>query len=137
MFVTGQNGVIKLKLVSSVDKSIKPPPALLGFFLEGWLQGEGLLGRCPMAVWVWGFLLSLRELFGWKAAAKGVDESTEGGRSGSRRHLSSAPRWGGRACQSSRLFTCLPGILWEPAGALPGPGAIHVPLAAQPVQNAP
>ncbi|XP_050175195.1 cytoglobin isoform X2 [Myiozetetes cayanensis] len=43
MFVTGQNGVIKLKLVSSVDKSIKPPPALLGFFLAGWLQGS--LGR--------------------------------------------------------------------------------------------
>lgn len=52
MFVIGQNGVIKLKLVSSVDKSIKPPPALLGFFLMGWLEGEGVSGGCPVAVWV-------------------------------------------------------------------------------------
>lgn len=32
MFVTRQNGVIKLKLVSSVDKSIKAPLAPPGFF---------------------------------------------------------------------------------------------------------
>lgn len=47
MFVTRQNGVIKLKLVSSVDKSIKLPPALLAFFLMGWLEGEGVLGAAP------------------------------------------------------------------------------------------
>lgn len=95
MFVTGQNGVIKLKLVSSVDKSIKPPPTLLGFFLMGWLQGEGVSGGCLVAVWVWGFLLTLRELFGWKAAAKRGDVPTKGGQGGWR-HLSSALRWGGK-----------------------------------------
>lgn len=52
MFVTGQNGVIKLKLVSSVDKLIKLPPALLAFFLMGWLEGQGMSGACPMALWV-------------------------------------------------------------------------------------
>lgn len=70
MFVTGQNGVIKLKLVSSVDKSIKPPPTLLGFFLMGWLQGEGVSGGCLVAVWVWGFLLTLRELFWLESSSK-------------------------------------------------------------------
>lgn len=95
MFVTGQNGVIKLKLVSSVDKLIKLPPALLAFFLMGWLEGQGMSGACPMALWVWGFLLTLRETVGWEAAAKGVDVPTKGGRGGWR-HLSSALRWGGK-----------------------------------------
>lgn len=56
MFVTGQNGVIKPKLVSSVDKSIKSLQLFLvsfGGVAAGLGGSRGSLGGCAMARWVW------------------------------------------------------------------------------------
>lgn len=60
MFVTRQNGVIKLKLVSSVDKSIKTLQLVLVSFPQGGSDAGGLQASCRglgAAPWVpaqWG-----------------------------------------------------------------------------------
>lgn len=98
MFVPRQNGVIKLKLVSSVDKSIKP---LQLFLVSFWWGGcevggcQGDVGGCPTSRYVCGCLLALGHQRGSFAAGKqqqreeacpSLPFSTESGKGG-QRHL--------------------------------------------------
>lgn len=75
MFVTGQNGVIKLKLISSVDKPVKPLQVVSVSF--EWRDDGGMRGM-PGAGWVCGFLVAPGLLAAAESCGGGMGPSTVG-----------------------------------------------------------